>query len=60
MKFPRAGGKMVQISMGGMVWSAKGWQDCLVTLIDVGDDFLAIEYKVRLTRICVVLVEMEG
>jgi len=44
--------------MGGLVWSAKEWWDCLVTLIDVGDKFPAGGDMVCLTRIGVVVGEV--
>jgi hypothetical protein len=53
-------GDWLEISLGGMVWSARELYDALVTLIDVGDGSLAVEDMVRWTRIGVVAVEMEG
>jgi hypothetical protein len=41
--------------MGGMVWSARQLYDCLVPLIDVGDDSPAGEDMVRLTRTAMVV-----
>jgi len=41
----------------GMVWRPR---ECHVDLIEAGDDTPAGGYRVRLTRIGVVVIEMEG
>jgi hypothetical protein len=53
-------GDLVEISKTGMVWRPRGWWYGHVGLIDTGKNCLASGYRVRLTRIAVVVVEMEG
>jgi hypothetical protein len=50
----------VEISKGGMVWSAQELFYGLVSFIDAGDGSLAGANGVRWTRIGVGVVEMEG
>ena len=51
---------MWEISIGGRLYSAREFEDCLVTLIEVVDKSSAGDYKVRWTRIGVVAVEMQA
>ena len=53
-------GDLVEISKMGMVWKPRKWSYGHVGLIDDADGSLASGYKVCLTRIAVVVVEMEG
>ena len=46
--------------MWGMVWSARELFYGFVSRIDAGDDSPANYYRVRWTRIAVVVAEMEG
>jgi hypothetical protein len=55
---PPARGNLVKISIGERVWTAREWFYGLVTLIEVVDRSPAGDYKVCLTRICVVVVEI--
>jgi hypothetical protein len=51
---------LVEISKGGMVWSARELFYGLVSFIDAGDGPSVGVYRVRWTRISVGVVEMEG
>ena len=55
---PPARGNLVKISIGVRVWTAREMFYGLVTLIEVVDTSPTGDYKVRLTRICVVVVEI--
>ena len=50
MKFPTLGA-LVEISMGGMVWSTREWWYGHVTLLEVREDHLAGVCSVGLTRL---------
>ena len=50
----------MEISKGGMVWSAREVFYGLVSFIDAGDGPSVSVYRVRWTRISVGVVEMEG
>jgi len=51
---------LVEISMGGMVWSARELFCGLVTLIDVTCDPVVGVCMLDLTRTAVVVIEMDG
>jgi hypothetical protein len=52
-------GDLVEISMGGMIQSARELFYGLVSFIEAGDESPTGEYLVRSTRMAVVVVEME-
>ena len=51
---------MREISIGGRLYSAREFEDCLVTLIEVVDMSSAGDYNVRWTRIGVGAVEIQA
>ena len=53
-------GDLVEISKVGMVWRRRGWYYGHLGLIEGWRGPPSGDYKVRLTRIAVVVVEMEG
>jgi hypothetical protein len=55
-----AWGNLREISIGGRVYSAREFEDCLVTLIEVVDRSSASDYNVCWTRIGVVAVEIQA
>ena len=53
-------GELAEISKVGMVWRPREWWYGHVGLRDAGEDSTSSAYRVHLTIILVVAVEMEG